>query len=129
MVFQILAYEQFVLLQETVGRDLEVERRRALADPPGNVIVGTVAWAEPATEVSCVRQWDAAEVSAHANDHQPLRVLHTLCVLLWVAQGCHVHTVGKLDVVLRPASDEDWFSTPLHGHCGPWLDAGEVHLK
>ena len=79
MVFELLAYEQFVLLHETVGRDLEVEWRRALADPPRNVIVGTMAWAEPTTKVSCVWQWDAAEVSAHGVDPvggQRLVLLH-----------------------------------------------------
>ena len=118
-----LAYEHLVIFQETVGGHLEVERRRSLADPPGDVVVGTVAWAEPAAKVSRIWEWDAAQVGAHTNDNQPLRVLDTHRILLWITERCDVNTVGQLHIVFSPAPDENWLAPPLYSHSGTGLNA------
>jgi hypothetical protein len=88
-----------------------------------------MARAEPTTKVSCVGEWDAAKMSAHANDNEPLRVFDTLCILLWVTERCNINTVGQLDVIFCPTPGEDWLAPPLNSHCGAWLNAREVNLK
>ena len=125
----LLAYEHLVIFQETVGGDLQVVWGRALADSPRDVVVRTVARAEPATKVSRVGEGNATKMSADTDNHQPLWVLHAHSVFLRVAQRCNIHAVGQLDVILCPSPDEDWLSTPLDSHCGAGLDAGQIDLK
>ena len=66
------AYHQSAIVDELVLWDLEVVRRWAFAYPAGRVVMGTVAWAEPPSIVTSVRDRYAAEMGAHTDDHQPL---------------------------------------------------------
>ncbi len=52
-----LAHQQIGVARELVGRDLEVQGRRALADAARDVVVGAVAGAEPAAVVARVGNW------------------------------------------------------------------------
>ena len=54
-----LTDQQIRVARELVGRDLEVERRRALADAARDVVVGAVAGAEPASIITGVGNWHA----------------------------------------------------------------------
>jgi len=119
----VSADEELVLFQEAVRRHLQVEGRWALADPPRDVIMRAVAWAEPAAKVSRIWEWDAAQVGAHTNDNQPLRVLDTLSILLRVAEGGNIDAVGQLDVILCSSPDEDWLAPPLNSHSGARFNA------
>ena len=58
-------------LNKFVGRDLQVEGRRALANPAGRVVVRAMARAEPTVVVSRAIQRDAPEVRADSNKNQP----------------------------------------------------------
>lgn len=54
------AYQQSAVIDELVLWDLEVVRRWAFAYPAGRVVMGTVAWAEPSSVVTSVRDRYAA---------------------------------------------------------------------
>src|SRR5437764_7448475 len=65
---------------ELVGRHDQVERRRALSDPPRRVVDGAVARAEPAAEGAAivarfVAERDAAEMRAYSDHDKPFRLL------------------------------------------------------
>ena len=62
--FTRLTDDEGLLGGEAVLRDLEVERSRALPYTTGDIVVGTVARAEPATVVSGLTDRDTTEVSA-----------------------------------------------------------------
>lgn len=59
-----LTDDQLGLLGEVVFGDLEVERGGALAYTSGDIVVGTVAGAEPATEVTSLADWHTTQMRA-----------------------------------------------------------------
>ena len=59
---------------ELVGRQREVKRRRALPDAAGGIVLRAVARAEPAVVIALVRQRNATEMGADADQDQPLLV-------------------------------------------------------
>lgn len=59
--------------QELVVGDLEVVWGGAFADAAGAVIVGSVAWAEPAAVVPCSGDGHAAQVGADTNNDEVLQ--------------------------------------------------------
>lgn len=59
-----LTNDQLSVLGELVFGNLEVERGRALAYTPGNVVVGSVAGAEPATEVASLADGHTTKMRA-----------------------------------------------------------------
>lgn len=59
-----LTDNQLVLLGELVRGDLEVERGRALPYASGDVVVRTVARAEPSAEVTRLADGDTAQMCA-----------------------------------------------------------------
>ena len=75
------------LIKDRRQKYLKVERCGTLPDPAAGVVVAAVAGAVVASELSGVGDGDAAEVSAHPEDHQPLGVLDTLSVRLGVPGG------------------------------------------
>ena len=56
---------------KAVGRHLKVERRGPAPDAPRAVVVATMAGAVPPVVVAAVRDRDAAEVRAHAQNNEP----------------------------------------------------------
>lgn len=64
MIFIFLTDDEGLFAGEAVHRNLEVQRRRAFADTAGDVIVRTVAGAEPATVVTGLTDGDTTEVGA-----------------------------------------------------------------
>lgn len=53
-----------LVIGEAVRRNLEVERSRALPDTTGDIVVRTVARAEPATKVTSLTNGDTTKVCA-----------------------------------------------------------------
>lgn len=49
----------------------------------------------------------------HTKHDQPLRVLHTVLVLLRVTEGGNLDAVGFIDFFLGPVTNEDGLATPL----------------
>ena len=62
--FFILTDDHGVVLREVVRRNLEVQRSRAFPYTAGDIVVRTVAGAEPATEVTGLTDGDTTKVSA-----------------------------------------------------------------
>src|SRR6266849_3285143 len=60
--------------QERIGRQRQICRRRPAADAARRIVLGTVTGAEPAVVIALVRQRNAAEVGADADQDQPLIV-------------------------------------------------------
>jgi hypothetical protein len=59
-----LTDDEGVFVRELVCGDLEVQWRRTLANTTRDVVVGTVAGAEPTAKVACFTDGDTTEVSA-----------------------------------------------------------------
>src|SRR5690242_17627538 len=100
--------------EEGVRRQVQIERRRALSDAAGGIVLRAVAGAEPAIKLALVRQRDAAEMGADADHHQPLFValLDAFAIRLGIAQRAHVYFLRKLYVVLGAVEDEDGLGAP-----------------
>lgn len=75
-------------------------------------VAGTVV----TSELSCVSNGDTAQVSADTQDHQPLRVLHSLIVVLGVSQCGGVDAGLSLNLLSSSVSDEQWLASPLECH-------------
>lgn len=64
-VFEIrLTDNQGLILGEAVGGNLQVQRGRAPANTAGDIVVGTVAGAEPAAVVTGLTDGDTTQVGA-----------------------------------------------------------------
>lgn len=59
-----LTDDELALLGEIVLGDLEVEGSRSLSYPTRDIVVGTVAGAEPAAEVTSLADRDTTQVGA-----------------------------------------------------------------
>ena len=57
-----------------IGRQVEIFRRRALANAASSVVLRAVAGAEPAVVFALMGERDAAEMGADADHDQPLLV-------------------------------------------------------
>ena len=69
---------------------LKIKRSRSLSYSATGIIMATMAGTVVTSELSGVGDGDAAEVGAHAEDHQPLGVLDALGVRLGIPQGSGV---------------------------------------
>lgn len=63
---KILTDEQTIFGGEAVWRDLEVERGGTLSDTAGDIVVGTVARAEPSSIFTGFADGDTAQMGADA---------------------------------------------------------------
>lgn len=79
--------------------------------------------------VASPRERHAAEVGAHADHDEPLRVHDALRVGLLVAEIGHLHRLLLGDLRREAAADEDGLAAPLDGDGLPRLDLPEVDLE
>jgi len=98
--------------------DLEIQRRGAPSDAPGDVVVRAVTRTEPAAEIAGFTDGHAAQMGADAEHDQPLGVLDTVRVGLRVAQRLDLDFVRLLDLVGRAVADEDRLATPFDDQLG-----------
>lgn len=94
-----------------IGRDLKVKGRRSLSDPPGCVVLGTVAGAEPAIPIPHritrpLPKRNAAQMGANAYHDQPLGALRACFVSLGIAQFGSSDGSGLRDPCLTSVIDE-----------------------
>jgi hypothetical protein len=82
----LLTNHQLLVLGEIVLGNLQVQRRRALSNPAGDVIMRAVARAEPAAEVAGLADGDTAQVCAHAQHDEPFGLLDAVFVLLGISE-------------------------------------------
>src|SRR5262249_58713240 len=104
----------FAVGHEFVGRQREVERRRALADATGGVVDRAVAGTEIAVVGSLMGDRDAAEVGTDSDQHLPLVVarLDPRRIGLRIRQLRHVDVLRLLDLLLGPVIDVDRLAAP-----------------
>lgn len=108
-----LTDNQVVLLWELIKRNLEVQRSRTLSYTSRNIVVRTVARAEPSSEITSFSDGHASQMCADTDHDQPLWLLDTVFVLLGVAQGLDFDVVGFLDLVGGSVADEDGLTAPF----------------
>lgn len=118
-----LADKKESLFQEGVWWDLQVEGGWALADATAGVVMWSVARAVVAAVVSRIGDRHAAQVSADANDDEPLRVLHAVVVVLCIAKAWHGNGLLNGDLLSCAVTDEERLAAPLEGH---WLSFWDV---
>mmetsp|Transcript_29702 Transcript_29702/g.95781 ORF Transcript_29702/g.95781 Transcript_29702/m.95781 type:complete len:265 (-) Transcript_29702:52-846(-) len=124
-----LADEEFVVAEEFVGRDFEVEWRGALADAAGDVVVGAVAGTEPAAVVAGVGDGYASEVSTDSHDDEPVFRLDAVRVGLGVPEVVHADGLGVGDFRVGAVADEDRLAAPLDGNRLADLDVRHVEFR
>lgn len=108
-----LTNDQSLGVSKVVLGNLEVERSGASSDSAGNVVMGSVAGAEPAAKVSSLTNGHTTQMGADSDHDQPLGLLHSLVVSLGVSQGSNVDLVGLFNLFGGSVSDENGLSSPL----------------
>jgi hypothetical protein len=53
------------------------------------------------------------EFGEPTNHDQPLWLLDSVGIVLWISQGLNLDVLGLLDLLGGSVSDEDWLTTPL----------------
>lgn len=113
---------------EGVLWDLEVKRSRTLSNSTRNVVVRTVARAEPTTKVTGLTDRDTTQVSADTKHNKPSRVLNTLFVGLGITEDRNVNVTGLSNLVSSTVTNENGLTTPLDDDVTALGDGGEVDL-
>lgn len=108
-----LTNNNLALLWEVVLWDLEVERCGSLSYTARDVVVRTVAGAEPASKVAGLANGHTTQMGAHAQHDQPLGLLDTVCVGLGVTEGFPLGVFSLLDLRLGTVADENGLASPL----------------
>ena len=78
-----------------------------------NVVMTSMARAEPSPEIPTLSDGDATQVGAHAEHDEPLRFLHPRVVGLRVSETLEVHGVGFVNLLLGAMADEHGLATPF----------------
>lgn len=102
-----------LLCREAVRRDLQVQRRRPLPGTPTDIVMTSMARAEPAAKVAGLANGHAPQVRANAEHDEPLGLLDAVRIGLGVAQGFPLCVFGGLDLVLGAVADEYGLAAPL----------------
>src|SRR5262245_41455268 len=99
-----------------IGRQRTIGRRGPAADTARRVVLRPVAGTEPAAVVTLVRDRDAAEMGADADQHEPLVVarLDALGIGLRIGQAGIVGGARLVDLLLGAVADKDRPAAPEH---------------
>lgn len=124
-----LTDDQLAILGEIVLGNLEVERGRTLPYSAGDIVVRTVARAEPTAVVTGLTNGDTTQVGADTQHDKPLRVLDTGAVLLGISKSRDVDLVCLVDLVLGSVSDEDGLASPLDDNVLALGDRAQINLN
>lgn len=120
-----LADDKKSFFWEAVRGNFQVEWRWSLADAAAGVVMWSVARTVVAAEVSGVGDWHATQVSADAEDDEPLRVLCTLVVVLSVTERGQGDWLFNRDLLSCAMADEQRLSAPLECHWLSFWDLSE----
>lgn len=137
-----LTNDHLAIFWEIVLRYLEVERSGALSYATRDIVVRTVARAEPAAKVSSLTNRNTAEMGAdtclalahwclygldsgmRTKHNQPFGLLDTVRIGLGVTERLPLCVLSLLDLILGAVSDENWLASPLDDDLSPtsvWL--------
>jgi hypothetical protein len=72
-----------------------------------------MAGTKPASKITRLANRHAAQMCANAQHDEPLGLLDTVGVGLWIAQGFDLDGFGIFDFGLGAVADEDGFATPF----------------
>lgn len=108
-----LTNNDLTVLREIVLWNLQVQRRRTLSYAARDIVVRTVARAEPASKVTSLANWHASQVRADTQHDKPFGLLNTVFVGLGVAQGFPLGVLGFFDFTLGTVADEDGLASPF----------------
>jgi len=120
--------DQRHILREIVCRNLKVKWSRSLPYTAGNIVMGAMARAEPASEVAGFADGHASQVCADANHDQPLRPLNTILILLGIPQCLDLDVLGLLDLVRGSVANEDWLASPFDKNVLALRDGAKIDL-
>lgn len=99
--------------RETVRRNFQVERSRSLPCTTRDIVVRTVARAEPAAKVSSLTNGHTTQVRADTQHDQPFWLLYAVGVGLRIAKRLPLGVFGIFNFVLGTVTDENGLSSPL----------------
>ena len=113
-----------------IGGQVQVLRSWPLPDAARGVVHGAVARAEPAVVGALMRERDAAEVGADADQNEPLVLawLDAVLVGLRIGQAAELDVARLLDLLLGAVADEDRLAAPEHLDDLSLGDRAKVHL-
>ena len=125
-----LSNQQFgvFVIREFIGRYLQVEWRWSFADSTRNVVMRSVAWAEPSVVFSGIGHGNASQVGANGQNHDPFIGEDSVFVGLWVAQTAHWDGSDFCNFFGQSLSDKDGFSTPLDGQCLTEFHGAQIEI-
>lgn len=83
----LLTNHQFVVLGEVVLGDFQVQWCRTLSYTTRDIIVRTVARAEPTAKVACLTNWDTTKMRADTQHDQPFGSLDSLGIGLRISEA------------------------------------------
>jgi len=126
--FEKLTDNKGVFIHEVIFWDFEVEGSRAFTDTPRCVVVRTVAGAVVTTEVSHVSNGYTTQMCAHSKQNEPLVLLHTHIIVLWVTEGLDVDRLFSLDLLSVTMSDKQRLVSPLEDGTLAFWDVSKFHL-
>lgn len=124
-----LSDKKTLLVEELVGRDFQVEGCGSLTDSSTNVVVRSVAWAEPTIVFSGIRNRDASQVRADGKHNDPLRVDDTFFICFLVTKVTQWNSSNLLNLMGLSTSDEDGLSSPLDSDGITKLNVGKVKIS
>lgn len=78
-----------------------------------NVVVTTVARAEPSPVIASLTNGYATQVCANTKHNEPFWLLGPGGVRFWVAKGFDVDLIRFIDLVWGSVSDKHWLSAPF----------------
>lgn len=96
---------------------------------PTDIIVRTVARTEPPSEITCLTNWDTAEMGANPEHDQPLGFLRPALVALWVPKRFPVDTPSLLDLVGCAVTNKDRLSAPFDDYVFALWDGGKLDFS
>lgn len=101
----------------------------AFPNSAGGVVVRAVAGAKVASEVALVGDGNAAQVSAHANQDQPLWLLYPVVIVLGVPQSGQIGVFDQIDFILRAVPNKQGLPLPIEDGVLSLGDGREVYFN
>lgn len=127
--FRDLTNNKLIIFHNLILWYLQVQRRRTSPNPPRNIVVRTVARAEPSTVVTSLTDGHTAQVCADSHHDEPLWPLDTVGVLLGITEGLDLDGVGFFNFGGGAVADEDGLTTPFDDDVLALGDGSEVNLN
>lgn len=82
-----LTNHQLVVLGKVVGWDFQVQRSGSLSYTARDIVVRTVARAEPTTEITGFTNGDTSQMCAHTQHDEPFGFLYSIAIALRITEG------------------------------------------